>query len=127
MSDLLPQLAFLAVGGSIAPPLLLLTILFLSSHRPLPNLVRASRERKTVSSHRGSAMDALGRAILTAIVGAVEVPTSEPEEVGENRWDVHVGSGLAHEQPCSCASPSAMQYRNINRFGVAEEPRPREQ
>jgi Sap, sulfolipid-1-addressing protein len=37
MSNLLPQLTFLAVGGAIAPPLLLLTILFLGSRRPLPN------------------------------------------------------------------------------------------
>ena len=37
MRDLLPGLVVLAVGGSIAPPLLLLTILFLGSHRPLPN------------------------------------------------------------------------------------------
>jgi len=37
MSDSLPGLIILAIGGSIAPPLLLLTILFLSSQRPLPN------------------------------------------------------------------------------------------
>ena len=37
MIDLLPQLIVLAVGGSIAPALLLLTILFLGSQRPLPN------------------------------------------------------------------------------------------
>jgi hypothetical protein len=37
MSGLLPGLIVLAIGGSIAPPLLLLTILFLGSHRPLPN------------------------------------------------------------------------------------------
>jgi len=37
MSDLLPRLIVLAIGGSIAPPLLLLTILFLGSQRPLPN------------------------------------------------------------------------------------------
>jgi hypothetical protein len=37
MSDLLPGLIVLAIGGSIAPPLLLLTILFLGSLRPLPN------------------------------------------------------------------------------------------
>lgn len=37
MSGFLPQLLFLAVGGAIAPPLLLLTILFLGSRRPLPN------------------------------------------------------------------------------------------
>lgn len=37
MSDFLPQLLFLAVGGAVAPPLLLLTILFLGSRGPLPN------------------------------------------------------------------------------------------
>ncbi len=37
MSDFLPGLIVLAIGGSVAPPLLLLTILFLSSQRPLPN------------------------------------------------------------------------------------------
>ena len=37
MSELLPGLIVLAIGGSIAPPLLLLTILFLGSQRPLPN------------------------------------------------------------------------------------------
>jgi Sap, sulfolipid-1-addressing protein len=37
MSSLLSQLVFLAIGGSIAPPLLLLTTLLLGSRRPLPN------------------------------------------------------------------------------------------
>src|SRR5687768_12898981 len=37
MSETLPGLIILAIGGSIAPPLLLLTILFLGSQRPLPN------------------------------------------------------------------------------------------
>ena len=37
MSDALPELIVLAIGGSVAPPLLLLTILFLGSHRPLLN------------------------------------------------------------------------------------------
>jgi hypothetical protein len=37
VSAISPQLVFLALGGSIAPPLLLLTILFLGSQRPLPN------------------------------------------------------------------------------------------
>ena len=37
MSEALPGLIVLAIGGSIAPPLLLLTILFLGSQRPLPN------------------------------------------------------------------------------------------
>jgi hypothetical protein len=37
MSDTLPGLVVLAIGGSIAPPLLLLTILFLGSRRPILN------------------------------------------------------------------------------------------
>jgi Sap, sulfolipid-1-addressing protein len=37
MSDSLPGLIVLAMGGSVAPPLLLLTILFLGSQKPLPN------------------------------------------------------------------------------------------
>jgi hypothetical protein len=37
MSDTLPGLIVLAIGGSIAPPLLLLAILFLGSQRPLSN------------------------------------------------------------------------------------------
>jgi hypothetical protein len=37
MSELLPGLLVLAIGGTIMPPLLLLTILFLGSRRPLPN------------------------------------------------------------------------------------------
>jgi hypothetical protein len=39
MSDLLPQLILLALGSAIAPPLLLLTILFLGSREPLSVLV----------------------------------------------------------------------------------------
>jgi hypothetical protein len=37
MSDRLPGLLVLAISGSIMPPLLLLTILFPGSRRPLPN------------------------------------------------------------------------------------------
>ena len=37
MRDLLPGLLVLAISGSIAPPPLLLTILFLGFRRPLPN------------------------------------------------------------------------------------------
>jgi hypothetical protein len=36
MSDVLPGLIVLATGGPMAPPLLLLTILFLDSRRPIP-------------------------------------------------------------------------------------------
>ena len=37
MSGTLPELIVLAIGGSIAPPLLFLTVLFLGSWRPIPN------------------------------------------------------------------------------------------
>jgi hypothetical protein len=37
MSDVLPGLIVLVTGGSMAPPLLLLTILFLDSRRPIPS------------------------------------------------------------------------------------------
>jgi hypothetical protein len=37
MSEALPGLLVLPIGGSVAPPLLLLTILFPGSRRPLPN------------------------------------------------------------------------------------------
>ena len=37
MSDSLPGLIVLAIGGSVAPPLLLLTILFPGFPKPLPN------------------------------------------------------------------------------------------
>src|SRR3712207_7484369 len=37
MSDVLPGLIVLATGGPMAPPLLLLTILFLDSRRPIPS------------------------------------------------------------------------------------------
>jgi hypothetical protein len=37
VSDPLSGLIVLAIGGSVAPPLLLLTIMFLGSKRPLPN------------------------------------------------------------------------------------------
>ena len=37
MSESFPGLIVLAIGGSVAPPLLLLTIMFLGSRKPLPN------------------------------------------------------------------------------------------
>jgi AI-2 transport protein TqsA len=39
MSEPFPGVLVLAVGGSVAPPLLLLNILFLGSRRPIPNAV----------------------------------------------------------------------------------------
>jgi hypothetical protein len=81
MSDLLPGLLVLAVGGSIAPPLLLLTILFLGSRRPLPNAGALALGYFTVCAvigvaglvlfgDAGSAISTVGR-IISAAVGAL--------------------------------------------------------
>ena len=76
MSDLLPGLFVLATGGSIAPPLLLLTILVLGSRRPLPNATALAIFVACVNliaaaelSFRGSAV-ALG---LVLVVFAIPV------------------------------------------------------
>jgi len=62
MSGSLPQLVVLAFGGSIAPPLLLLTILFLGSERPLPNAA-------AVALGYSSTCAAMGIAGLTVLGG----------------------------------------------------------
>jgi len=78
VSDFLPQLVFLAVGGSIAPPLLLLTILLLGSHRPLPNATALALGYFTVCAATGilgltlfggagSGASAVGRVISTMV------------------------------------------------------------
>jgi hypothetical protein len=65
MSGFLPQLLFLAVGGAIAPPLLL-TILFLGSHRPPPNATALALGYFTTCA-------AIGIAGLTLFDGAAGV------------------------------------------------------
>ena len=78
MSDLLSGLLVLAVGGSIAPPLLLLTILFLGSRRPLPNAGALALGYFTVCAvvgilglllfgDAGSAISTAGRVISVAV------------------------------------------------------------
>ena len=78
MSDLLPGLLLLAVGGSVAPPLLLLTILFLGSRRPLPNAGALALGYLTVCAvvgisglvlfgDAGSAISVVGRVISVAV------------------------------------------------------------
>ena len=52
MSDLLLQLIVLALGGAIAPPLLLLTLLFLGSRRPLANATALGLGYFAVSARR---------------------------------------------------------------------------
>jgi hypothetical protein len=70
MSGFLPQPVFLATGGSIAQPLLLLTILFLGSQSPLPNATALALGYKTVGTH-STATFILVRAMLTNIAGTV--------------------------------------------------------
>src|ERR671911_429398 len=81
MSDSLPGLIVLAMGGSVAPPLLLLTILFLGSQKPLPNASALALGYFTtcavigvsgllLSGGAGSTVAAVGR-IISATVGAL--------------------------------------------------------
>jgi hypothetical protein len=63
MSGALSQLLFLAIGGAIAPPLLLLTILFLGSRRPLPNATALALGYFATCA-------AIGIAVLTLFDGA---------------------------------------------------------
>jgi hypothetical protein len=83
MSDLLPGLIVLAIGGSIAPPLLLLTILFLGSRGPLPNATALSLGYFTTCAAIGivgltlfgggeSAASTIGR-VISAMVGGLLV------------------------------------------------------
>src|SRR5215207_8236271 len=59
MSDLLPQLIVLALGGAIAPPLLLPTILFLGSRRPLSYEPPPSESGTSLSARRWVSPDSL--------------------------------------------------------------------
>ena len=81
MSDSLPRLIVLVIGGSIAPPLLLLIILFLGSQRPLPNASALALGYFTTCAVIGlsglllfggaeSTVAAVGR-IISATVGAL--------------------------------------------------------
>ena len=81
MSDTLPGLVVLAIGGSIAPPLLLLTILFLGTRQPLPNAGAPALGYFTTCAVNGilglllfggaeSAVYTVGR-VISATVGAL--------------------------------------------------------
>ena len=81
MSDTLPGLVVLAIGGSIAPPLLLLTILFLGTRQPLPNAGALALGYFTTCAVNGisglllfggaeSAVYTVGR-VISATVGAL--------------------------------------------------------
>jgi hypothetical protein len=83
MSDMFPGLIVLAIGGSIAPPLLLLTILFLGSRRPLPNATALALGYFTTCAATGivgltlfggaeGAASTIGR-VISAVVGGLLV------------------------------------------------------
>jgi hypothetical protein len=72
VGDLLPGLVPLAVGGSLAPPLILLTFLFLGSRRPLPNTVFLALGYLVTCAAVGvSALILFGNAGSAAAVGSI--------------------------------------------------------
>ena len=109
VSDLLPGLVPLAVGGSIAPPILLLTILLLGSSRPLPNATALALgyfttcaaigiAGLTLFGGAGEAVSTVGR-VLGASIGAllllfgVRTLLRAPDpDVQQPRWTKSVSS-----------------------------------
>jgi hypothetical protein len=109
MSDLLPGLIFLAIGGSIAPPLLLLTILFLGSRRPLPNATALALGYFTTGAAIGivgltlfggaeTGASTIGRAIsamvggLLVVLGLRSLLNVPDPDAQAPRWMVSIGS-----------------------------------
>jgi len=104
MRDSLPGLIVLAIGGSIAPPLLLLTTLFLGSRRPLLNASALALGYLTTCAVIGvsglvlfggaeSTVSTVGR-LISATVGALLIvlglrsllsPPRRPHRGGWNR------------------------------------------
>jgi hypothetical protein len=109
MSDTLPGLIVLAIGGSIAPPLLLLTILFLGSRRPLPNAGALALGYFTTCAVIGvsglvlfggaqSIVSAVGRVIsvtvgaLLIVLGLSSLLSSPDPEASLPRWMESINS-----------------------------------
>jgi hypothetical protein len=109
MSGLLPGLIVLAIGGSIAPPLLLLTILFLGSRRPLPNATALALGYFTTCAVMGvvgltlfggaeSTASAIGRVIsatvggLLLILGLRSLLSAPDPDASPPRWMQSVSS-----------------------------------
>ena len=103
MSDTLPGLVVLAFGGSIAPPLLLLTILFLGSRRPLLNAAALALGYFTICAVIGisglvlfggaeSTISTVGRVIsatigaLLIVLGLRSLLASPDPDVSQPRW-----------------------------------------
>src|SRR5215213_3434802 len=103
MGDLLPGLIVLAFSGSIAPPLLLLTILFLGSRRPLLNAAALALGYFTTCAVIGisglvlfggaqSIVSTVGRVIsatigaLLIVLGLRSLLASPDPDVSQPRW-----------------------------------------
>ena len=103
MSDTLPGLIVLAVGGSVAPPLLLLTTLFLGSRRPLLNAAALALGYFTTCAVIGisglvlfggaeSTVSTVGRVIsatigaLLIVLGLRSLLASPDPNVSQPRW-----------------------------------------
>ncbi len=109
MRDTLPGLIVLAIGGSVAPPLLLLTILFLGSRRPLLNAGALVLGYFTICAAIGifglvlfggaeSAVSAVGR-VISATIGALLIVLglrsllgSPDPEASRPRWIESISS-----------------------------------
>ena len=100
MSGFLPQLAFLAAGGSQAPPLLLLTILFLDSQSPLPNTTALALAYFATCTAMGivgltafggtagaGGVASVGSRAISATVGGLLIPDAQPP-----RWMESISS-----------------------------------
>ena len=103
MSDTLPGLIVLAIGGSVAPPLLLLTTLFLGSRRPLLNAAALALGYFTTCAVIGisglvlfggaeSTVSTVGRVIsatigaLLIVLGLRSLLASPDPNVSQPRW-----------------------------------------
>jgi hypothetical protein len=103
MSDTLPELIVLAIGGSVAPPLLLLTTLFLGSRRPLLNAAALALGYFTTCAVIGisglvlfggaeSTVSTVGRVIsatigaLLIVLGLRSLLASPDPNVSQPRW-----------------------------------------
>ena len=103
MSDTLPGLIVLALGGSVAPPLLLLTTLFLGSRRPLLNAAALALGYFTTCAVIGisglvlfggaeSTVSTVGRVIsatigaLLIVLGLRSLLASPDPNVSQPRW-----------------------------------------
>ena len=121
MSDPLPGLIVLAIGGSVAPPLLLLTILFLGSRRPLPNASALALGYFTTCAVIGitglilfggaeSTVTTVGR-VISVTVGALLIVLGLRSLLGSPDPDV--------SQPRWMASIDAMSPPRAFGFGMA--------